>query len=334
MTEASPMRDGLGLAGIRVLNNAPIPTWFGVGGPAEVLASPATAAELQQCLRAHPGAKILGDGANLLVADAGVRGLVIDLSDRNRGELSNWREISGASTDHTVIEAGAAVHIFKLINATAELGLSGLENLAGIPATVGGAIAMNAGGKFGSMADVVLEVDCVHRGTGELRTLAASDCDFGYRHSCFSLGASVIVRARLRLLRHTAEQVKAKYKEVSAYKLSTQPMSASSAGCMFKNPTLVCARAAELGVSITAAAAAAGALRVSAGLLIDRAGCKGLRLGTASVSDQHGNFLTADKQGRADDVHALALEVSRRVAARFGITLEREVVMWGFDSAL
>ena len=303
---------------LTILENQPIRTWFGVGGKAKRMAIPRSLAELRACLKLDPAAKILGDGANLLVCDRGVNELVIALSDLNKGELAAFEIGSVRPDGFATVQAGAAAHLFKLINVTTDLGLSGLENLAGIPACIGGATVMNAGGKFGSFGDYVVSVEAMDR-AGEMHTLPYAECKFNYRHSHFCDADLIITAVTLRLVGDDIATVKKKLKLVTDYKRSTQPMAASSAGCAFKNPTL-----------ITAIAGVADAgQRISAGMLIDKAGCKGLRLGTAQVSEQHGNFITADKGGSADDVLAIMRLVRRRVAEMFSVTLEPEVVVWG-----
>jgi UDP-N-acetylmuramate dehydrogenase len=306
-----------------ILVDQPIKTWFGVGGVARRLAVPRTAAELRELIAAEPNAKILGDGANLLVADGGVQELVISLAGPGNGELaaSDLSAAAGAAVGDAVeVDAGAAEHLFRLIRSTTDAALCGLENLAGIPACIGGAAAMNAGGKYGSFGDYVVHVDAVDRRGNAVRLLREA-CGFGYRTSVFGHGELIVTGVRLRLVKGELAPVKAKLKEVTKYKTSTQPMSASSAGCAFKNPTL---KAAIEGIG-------AAGQRVSAGMLIDRAGCKGMTIGTASVSEQHGNFLTASKGGKADDVLALIRAVRAKVAERFGVTLETEVVIWGAE---
>lgn len=316
---------------LNILANQPIPTWFGVGGAAERLAIPQTATDLRECLRMAPEAKILGDGANLLVADVGVPGLVIACNSLCKGPLSHADlPLAGsfAEGDEVQVTVGAAAHLFWLINQTTNLGLAGLEVLAGIPACLGGAIAMNAGGKYGSIADCIVRVDALRRGgdrTGEPITLEHADCGFSYRHSLIAEERLVVTAATLRLHAVDRERLKARLAEITEYKKTTQPLSANSAGCAFKNPTL------REALVIDHAPLGAPGQRISAGLLIDKAGCKGLRIGSAFVSGQHGNFIAADKGGSADDVLAVMRAVRQRVRERFGVELHNEVVIWGTE---
>jgi len=291
---------------------APIPTWFHVGGRADRLARPTTVEQLSECLRIDPSLRILGDGANLLVDDDGLDALVVSLSG---GEFVNVSidEASGLAA------VGAGVNLPKLINQTVRLGLAGLETLGGIPASVGGALVMNAGGAFGQIADVVERVFAIHR-DGSQVTLTRGQIAFGYRHS--GLNDLIVTGAELRLVPAGASQLRQKHLDVMAYKKRTQPMADNSAGCAFKNPTL----------SADVDGIGARGQCVSAGMLIDRAGCKGLRIRTASVSDRHGNFLTADSGGKARDVIELIEEVRHRVRDRFGVELQTEVVIWSRTS--
>jgi len=276
--------------------DAPIETWFGAGGRADLLARPASTEELARLLRVHDPVRILGDGANLLVDDDGVDGLVISLERINhvqRLDGNRWR-------------VGAGVNLPRLILDAVRAGLGGIEGLGGVPATVGGAVAMNAGGAWGEIADVITAVRVVdHDGAG--RTIQRADIDFGYRRS--GLRDSVIVEADIQLTPGDPAQLRDRLKEVMAHKKSTQPLAEKSAGCAFKNPTI-------------------DGKRVSAGALIDSAGCKGLRHGTAHVSDKHANFILIDRAGRARDAIELMDTVARRVSETHGVELQREVAIW------
>jgi len=290
-------------------HDAPIPTWFRVGGRADTLARPTTADELRRLIELDPDARILGDGANLLVADGGVRELVVSLE---QGDFTSYDidERSG------VVRVGAGAKLPTLISACVSRGLAGIEGLAGIPASLGGALVMNAGGSFGEIARVVESVDVFDRRAG-FRTLSKHDCDFAYRHS--SLTDFIVVGATLRLEPTDPGPLKDRRREVAEYKARTQPMSSSSAGCAFRNPTLA-APINDIGDA---------GQRVSAGMLIDRAGCKGLRAGGACVSEHHANFITTDADASASDVLSLMREVQRRVHDAFGVEIVREVVVWG-----
>ena len=293
---------------------APIKTWFGVGGKARQFAHVRSLSQLQEALMREPELRVLGDGANLLVDDPGVEGLVVKLAE----PLSSCTIAPTAQSPGRVF-VGAGAHLFKAINATVAAGLGGLEVLAGIPACMGGAIVMNAGGAFGQIADVVHTVYALRR--NDPRTLLAIPREripFAYRSS--GLADLVIVGAELTLTPGNVAQLEQRKREINDYKRRTQPMSACSAGCCFKNPVLL--QAIE-GIG------AAGE-RVSAGKLIDKAGLKGLTHGTAIVSPLHGNFLLSSDPdiGNARDVIELIEIVQAKVKQTFGVQLEREVVIW------
>jgi UDP-N-acetylmuramate dehydrogenase len=307
-------------ATLEILTDQPIPTWFGIGGRAPRFAKPRTLDELRSALDLDPHLRILGDGANLLVADAGVPELVVSLAEGEFGQFSIGPvDPKGFATVH----AGAGVHLFKLINACADAGLAGLENLAGIPACVGGATVMNAGGAYGSTGDYIASVDTLSRPTpdaaAETKALKRNQIEFTYRFCSLTRQRLIVTHVDFRLKHADPAAVKAKLREVTEYKKSTQPLSANSAGCCFKNPTLS-DYVKDIGTPGT---------RVSAGMLIDRAGCKRLNVGGATVSDQHANFITASTGCTAADVIELMRQVRARVHAAFGVTLEPEVVIWG-----
>jgi len=293
--------------------NKPIDTWFGVGGGADRYARLADREELADCLVAYAGltVRVLGDGANLLVDDDGVGGLVLDLADLDSAEYS-----PGESPDEVILHAQAGANLPRLIVESVREGYSGLESLAGIPASIGGAVIMNAGGAFGSISELVTRVHAMSS-TGAELVIPAEQISFDYRHS--GLEHLVITSVELRLRRvsdKTRPALRDRLKEVMAYKKKTQPMADRSAGCCFKNPLAV-------GPGLPGAGT-----RVSAGKLIDEAGCKGLRIGGAEVSSVHANFIVTHEGCRARDIIELMEEVEKRVHEFCGVRLEREVKVW------
>lgn len=279
-------------------------TWFGIGGKASLVAHPQSASDLsaiiQRCRQVSAPVRVLGAGANLLVSDKGVDGVVVVLD----GPAFQKIEI----TDN-IVRAGAGVHLFKLINATVAQGLAGLEVLAGIPATVGGALCMNAGGTYGDIGRSVRSITLMDS-QGEVFTRDRSDLVFSYRAS--NISARFIIEAEFELEAEDHDALSKRYKQVLAYKQATQPLSANSAGCTFKNPP---------DDPIT------GEKR-PAGKLIDLAGLKGTRIGGAEVSPQHANFIVCHKGCTASDVIALIEKMQQVVRDKFNIELEREVVIW------
>lgn len=294
--------------GLCVEERAAIPTWFGIGGGADRLARPADGAQLTECVRMDPALRVLGDGANLLVGDDGVGELVVVLSGPG---FTSWRFDDGQGT----VSVMAGANLPKFVLECGRRGLAGVEGLGGIPATIGGALVMNAGGAFGQIADVVERVHAIDR-AGRPVTLERKAIGFGYR--CSGLHDLILVSADLRLTPGDPKPVRDRLKDVMAYKSQSQPMADKSAGCVFKNPTLP---------SNLEGVGAAGE-RVSAGMLIDRAGCKGVAVGGASVSHRHANFIVTAGGARADEVIALMADVQRRVMDRFGVALLPEVVIW------
>lgn len=292
----------------RVELKALIPNWFNVGGRADRLARPDSIDELRACLRTDPGLRVLGEGANILVDDGGVGELVITL------ERDVFTSVQADARTGRVV-AGAGAKLQKVINDTTRAGLGGLEVLGGIPATVGGAAVMNAGGKFGEFGSSVRAVHVIDR-AGKARTLSGAECRFSYRSS--ALTGLIVTAVEFALAPGDPAPLRARYAEILAFKKQSQPMADNSAGCCFKNPTL---RTPLEGI-------ADAGQRVSAGLLIERAGCKGLEIGGVRVSDRHANFFVTRAGCRARDVIELLERVQARVHDRFGVALEPEVVIW------
>ena len=301
MTTSSPS--------VQIETDAPISTWFGVGGRADRLARPINVEQLIECVHLDPDLRVLGDGANLLVDDAGVRELVVDLSQGVFRDVA-FEEESGR------VFVGAGYRLPQLINECVRRGLGGLEALAGIPASVGGAVIMNAGGAFGEVGDSVARVHALDR-AGREHAYSRSQIDFGYRRS--RLNHLIIYGVEFTLTHGDPAALREELKQRMAYKAQTQPLGSDSAGCVFKNPTLT---EAIDGVGERGE-------RVSAGMLIDKAGLKGERVGGAHVSDRHANFIVTDDGASARDVIELIDVVRARVLEAFGVELEREVVIWG-----
>jgi UDP-N-acetylmuramate dehydrogenase len=285
-----------------------ITTWFKIGGAADLYARPVDAAHLGRLVQSHPDVRVLGDGANLLIDDDGAPGLVVELTE------PAWTGMEMDATTGKVM-VGAGVKLPQLIHQTVRAGLGGLEVLGGIPATIGGALVMNAGGAFGQIADLVESVRGVTR-EGRTVERLRGDIPFGYRTS--GLDDLIVTGATLRLTPGDSAVLRRRLLEIMEYKKNSQPMAANSAGCAFKNPTLT----ADLnGIGVAGQ-------RVSAGMLIDKAGLKGLVVGGAEVSRVHANFIVTHPVASASNVIALMGEVVRRVRDRFGVELKREVVVW------
>ena len=263
---------------------------------------------VRRCRRQGVPLRILGEGANLLVDDDGVDGIVVRLDRPAFRELH--RNAEGAVE---LVRVGGGADLAKTLMELARSGLAGLEALMGVPASIGGAIRMNAGGAFGSIGDAVHAVTCLDA-HGEIRTYPASELRFDYRRT--NIPDPIVLSAIFRVTPDDPVKLRERIKEIAAYKKRTQPLAEKSAGCMFRNPD-----DPETGE------------RVSAGRLIDECGLKGLRIGTAEVSPVHANFVTVDRGGRASDAILLGDEIIRRIRDDRGILLEREVVVWRREEA-
>lgn len=306
------------------LENAPasvrtgvtIDTWFGVGGAADLFAEPSTTDELAALLawakaqRIRP-IRVLGDGANLLVADDGVDGLVISLVNLDR---IDWPDTASAQPRQAFrVRAQGGARLMEMVTESVRRGLTGLESLAGIPASLGGAVAMNAGGAFGQIADSVRAVRAL-RPDGQTVELTRDEIGFEYRKG---LKGAIVTEVDLEL-HYAPDQfsLRERLKEIMAYKKGSQPMADDSAGCAFKNPVMRDPNTGDME-------------RVSAGKLIDQAGLKSFSVGGARVSQVHANFLVVDKsKATAADVLNLMDAIQQKVAEKHGVSLEPEVVVW------
>lgn len=273
-------------------------TWFGLGGKAEYLVEPGSEAELaavvKRCRDSGTAMRVLGFGANVLVRDEGVSGVVVCLT------REPFTQVDYATQ---AVVAGAGMDLAKLVRNTVRRGLAGLEVLAGIPGTVGGGIRMNCGGRYGEIGRAVRRIRVVSR-DGAIHERDHDDLAFSYRRC--ELGGDVVTRAEFRLRQLDPQELVRRFREIWMYKQNTQPpLGAHSAGCIFRNPD-----------------------GRPAGMLIERTGLKGARIGSAYVSERHANFILADRGGRAADVIQLMELVADRVEQQFGIRLEPEVEIW------
>lgn len=302
--------DGLNLRYEAEAPLAPL-TWYGVGGPAAILAHPSSVQQLGELVRRckERGVPVyaLGSGANLLVADEGVDGVVIQLDEPAFKQVRY---------DGNIVTAGAGYDLMELTLQTTKRGLSGLEVMAGIPASVGGAVRMNAGGAFGEIGPCVRRVE-VMSDAGQVYSRDRDDLVFSYRKS--NIVAPFILGVEFELREDDPEYLRKRVKEIFLYKKTTQPMAERSAGCAFKNP--------KHGVGETEEENASQPLP-SAGALVDRAGLKGHRVGGAEVSDKHANFIFTHEGCTASDILRLMEHVQKTVHEKFGIELQREVVVW------
>lgn len=272
-------------------------TWFALGGRADYLVSPRHTEDLQAVLRRcdehNLPVRVLGLGSNLLISDEGVRGVVIRLDNP---------AFCTTEFDGDTLVAGAGAGLGQLVLDTVRRGLGGLEALTGIPGTVGGAVRMNAGGRFGDIGSVVRAVTVMDK-HGTIFEKAKPELVFDYRW--VNITARVILAATIDLTASDPESLLQTVKEVWIYKKNTQPLDTHNAGCVFKNPP--------------------GA---SAGQLIDRAGLKGAKVGGAVVSDKHANFIVTEKNCTSADVRQLIERIREKVKDRFDVELETEIEIW------
>jgi UDP-N-acetylmuramate dehydrogenase len=289
-------------AGIDFLLDEPLSryTTMGLGGPADVLARPTSVAEMVKLLALARSAdlpvRVLGAGSNLLIDDAGIRGVVIATAALSQVHFPA----------EGILEVGAGVHFPALVRQAAARGLRGLEAGVGIPGSLGGILTMNAGAYQFSIGPLVREVEAVSSEGGVKGRVVLQENEIDFRYRASSFGANLIVaRARLSLTPDDPLAIKRDMNEHMRFRKETQPVGVKSAGCIFKNP--------------------AGD---SAGRLIDRAGLKGFSVGGARVSEVHANFIVHEGRARTKDVLALIDAVREKVLKETSVLLETEVMTW------
>ncbi len=279
-------------------------TWFRTGGPAEVLFRPADVDDLRALRAAVPAGvpvTVLGLGSNVLVRDGGIPGVVIVLG----------KAFAEIAFDGAELTAGAGALDANVSRACRDRGISGLEFLSGIPGTIGGALRMNAGAYGRETADVAVSAVAVDP-AGGLHTLSRADMGFSYRHSSVDPDW-IFVEGRFRGTPGNADEIARRMAEIAESRKATQPVQARTGGSTFKNP----------------AQDPAGR---KAWELIDAAGCRGLAVGRASVSEQHCNFLLNNGGATAADIEALGEEIRTRVKGQSGVTLEWEIARIGLTA--
>ena len=276
-------------------------TTYKVGGRAALLVEAASPADLAAVAGAVAATGlptlVVGRGSNMLVADAGFPGLAVVLAG----------EFAAVDIEGTTVRAGGAALLPVVARQTVRAGLTGFEWAVGVPGSIGGAVRMNAGGHGSDMAATLRSAAVVDlaAGSGATEEIPAADLAFGYRRSAVGPGR-VVVAATLALAAGDREAGERELSEIVAWRRANQP-GGQNAGSVFTNPP-----------------------GDSAGRLIDAAGCKGLRRGSAEVSPKHANFFQADPGGSADDVLALMDEVRRRVRDHSGVDLVPETRLAGF----
>lgn len=276
-------------------------TTFKIGGPADVYVIPRSIEDLARihrvCSDTLTPMRIVGNGSDLLIADSGVRGVVVQV-------LDNLSEIT---IEGNVVRVQAGATNREVAQAALEAGLSGFEFAAGIPGTIGGAAIMNAGAYGGEFRDVCIELTCVDS-EGDFVTVSRDAADWSYRHSMMSDEGYVVAEAVLELTPADPAGIKATMDDLQARREEKQPLEMPSAGSTFKRPE-----------------------GYFAGKLIQDSDLMGVSVGGAQVSTKHAGFVVNAGDAMAADVLGLIRHVQETVKDRFGVDLEPEVRMWGFD---
>jgi UDP-N-acetylmuramate dehydrogenase len=275
-------------------------TWFRVGGPAQVLFTPSDEDDLAYFLEALPQeipVYVVGVGSNLIVRDGGMPGVVIRLSARGFGD---------AAVEGSIVSAGAAALDRRVAETAAAANLAGLEFYFGIPGCIGGALRMNAGANGAETKDVLVEARGVDR-KGNVHTFSNADMKFVYRN-CGVDPAIIFTSARLRGRPAAPATIRARMEEVQKHREAAQPIRDKTGGSTFQNPP-----------------------GNSAWKLIDAAGCRGLRLGGAQVSEMHCNFLINTGNATGHDIETLGETVRARVKQVSGIELHWEIKRIGIE---
>lgn len=279
----------------RLTPNAPLGhmTWFGVGGPAEVLYKPADREDLSEFIANCPKdvpVTVMGVASNLIIRDGGIPGVVIRMG----------REFAQIGVNGLDITAGsAAIDMNVALNAAAH-GVAGLEFLSGIPGTIGGALRMNAGSYGAETKDVLVSADVLFR-DGTIRTLGVSDMGMSYRKNALPDDV-IFLSAHFRGTKGDTREIERRISEIKQKRAETQPIRTRTGGSTFANPE-----------------------GEKAWQLIDNAGCRGLKIGDAQMSEMHCNFMLNTNQATAADLERLGEEVRKRVYAKSGIPLRWEI---------
>ncbi len=287
----------------RLKSNAPLSdiTWFRVGGPAQLLFTPADEADLAYFLQHAPvdcPRTVIGLGSNLLVRDGGIPGIVIRLG-RGFGEVK--------IEENSRVRAGAAAPDARVARAAAEAGIAGLAFYRGIPGSIGGALRMNGGAHGTETKDILIEARAVDP-QGQIHTLSLDDMGFSYRH-CRVPDDYIFTEALYQGTPGDPDEILAEMEEIAEYREANQPIKNRTGGSTFKNPP-----------------------GHSAWKLIDAAGCRGLQIGAAKVSEMHCNFLINVGEATGADLERLGETVRKRVKDTSGIELEWEIRRLGVPS--
>ena len=276
-------------------------TSFAIGGPADIFIEPADVEEIRSVCdllrREHIPYVIIGNGSNLLVADEGIRGVVIHLG----------KDFSEITVKDRILEIQAGASLARVARIALQESLTGFEFAAGIPGSFGGAVCMNAGAYGGEMKDILLDADLLTP-QGQILTLTAEELELSYRHSIIFEKDYIVLSARIRLTPGDPSGIRERMEELAQARKEKQPLEYPSAGSTFKRPE-----------------------GYFAGKLIQDAGLKGYTVGGAMVSEKHAGFVINHGGATAEEVRFLIHQVQKKIKAQFGVSMETEVRFIGFN---
>jgi UDP-N-acetylmuramate dehydrogenase len=276
-----------------------------IGGPADIFILPANLRDLEIVLKNRGSCPIwtIGEGTNLLVRDQGIRGIVISLKNcfKSIKRPVFFKSLDGK--EKAVIQVDGGVKLSYLAKYTARYGLKGIENLVGIPGSVGGSVAMNAGAEGSEVSHVLRSVKFMTL-DGEIKTYSKNEMVFAYRKTTFPSKGGIVIEAELELEKGEINDIHREMDRYLSRRGSTQPLTMPNSGSIFKNPD-----------------------GEKAGHLIESAGLKGFRIGAASVSIKHANFIVNKGGASAEDVMRLIKHVQTVVEKKSGVKLEQEIIV-------
>ncbi len=275
-------------------------TTYGIGGPADLMIFPKSKQDLIKVIEIINENKIqltiLGSGSNVLVSDNGIRGAVISLKN----------SLKQIEVDENILYAECGTMLGKIVKHAVKNNLIGLENLNGVPGTLGGALIMNAGAWGGEISENLIHVEVINS-KSEIQKIQKKDLNFSYRQSSFNKD-DILLSAKFNLKKADKDIIKENFIEAQSGRKKSQPLNKRSAGSLFKNPK-----------------------NNSAGKLLDEAGLKGFSIGDAKISEKHANFFINDGDATSKDMIMLIKKAHKEVKDKFNVNLSLEVKLMGFN---
>lgn len=275
-------------------------TTYGIGGPADLMIFPKSKQDLIKVIEIINENKIqltiLGSGSNVLVSDNGIRGAVISLKN----------SLKQIEVDNNILYAECGTMLGKIVKHAVKNNLIGLENLNGVPGTLGGALIMNAGAWGGEISENLIHVEVINS-KSEIQKIQKKDLNFSYRQSSFNKD-DILLSAKFNLKKADKDIIKENFIEAQSGRKKSQPLNKRSAGSLFKNPK-----------------------NNSAGKLLDEAGLKGFSIGDAKISEKHANFFINDGDATSKDMLMLIKKAHKEVKDKFNVNLSLEVKLMGFN---